>query len=62
MRISAIKLAIVFSYCLAVLYGVGYVVFYKDASAWWFLWAGFVLPSSKFILQVVQEDPEELEE
>ena len=59
MRISGFKLAIVFSYCLAILYGTAYLVFYKDASAWWFLAAGLLLPSSDFILRVVQEEPEE---
>ena len=59
MKISALKLAIVFLYCLAVLYGVGYVVFYKNASAWWFLAAVVILPSSDFILRVVQKEPEE---
>ena len=59
MKVSPVRLAIVFLYCLAVLYGVGYVVFYKNASAWWFLAAGVLLPNSNFILRVVQEEPEE---
>jgi hypothetical protein len=62
MKVSSVRLAIVFLYCLAVLYGVGYVVFYKGASAWWFLAAGCVLPRGDFILRLAQEEPEEPEE
>lgn len=59
MKISALRLAIVFLYCLAVLYGTGYMVFYKDASGWWFLLAACFMPSLEFILKVAQEESEE---
>lgn len=52
---STTKLAVIFLYCLGVLYGIGYVVFFKNASAWWFVMAGFLLPSSRFIARLAWE-------
>ena len=52
-------MAIIFLYCLGVLYGIGYVVFFKDASAWWFVLSGFLLPSNNFIARIVLEKDSE---
>jgi hypothetical protein len=59
---TSIRMAIIFLYCLGVLYGVGYVVFFKDASAWWFLLTGFLLPSNSFIARVCLAEREEPED
>jgi hypothetical protein len=52
---STSKLAVIFLYCLGVLYGIGYVVFFKDASPWWFVMAGFLLPNTRFIARLAWE-------
>jgi hypothetical protein len=63
---STAKLAVVFLYCLGIVYGFGYVIFFKDASPWWFVVSGFLLPSSAFIKKVtwvpMEEEEQEAEE
>lgn len=56
---STAKLAIIFFYCLAVLYGLGYLIFFQGASAWWALLLVALLPHSSQISQWSRSDDDQ---
>jgi len=51
---STSKLALVFLYCLAVIYGFGYVIFFQGASGWWWLLAITFSPSPNLIYELAR--------
>lgn len=56
---STAKLALVFLYCVAIIYGFGYVIFFRDASPWWWLLAGAFCPGPGLICRLtLDRDPE----
>lgn len=57
---STSKLALIFFYCIAIIYGFGFVIFFHNASPWWWILAAIFCPGPSLICRLaLDRDPEE---
>lgn len=59
---STTKLIVIFLYCLAIIYGLAYLVFFRNESAWWLLTGLILLPHHSTITRWSREPNTEDEE
>lgn len=49
---STPKLALVFLYCISIIYGFGYVIFFRGFSPWWWILAAMFCPGPGLICRL----------
>lgn len=52
---STAKLALVFFYFIAIIYGFGYVIFFRGASPWWWILCVLFCPNPNAVAQLAKE-------